>query len=48
MSKAMTRVPLSVLGLALGAVCATTAGAPEILPFPPTPSGRLAVLPYGQ
>ena len=39
MKKAMTRVPLTVLGLALGAVCATTAGAQEILPFPPTPSG---------
>ena len=44
MRKAMTRVPLSVLGLALGAVCATTAGAQEILPFPPTPSASSAGL----
>ena len=44
MKKAMTRVPLTVLGLALGAVCATTAGAQEILPFPPTPSASTAGL----
>ncbi len=44
MKKAMTRVPLAVLGLALGAMCATTAGAQEILPFPPTPSGSTAGL----
>ena len=44
MKKAMTRVPLTVLGLALGAVCATTARAQEILPFPPAPSGSTAGL----
>jgi hypothetical protein len=35
MKKTMTRVPLTVLGLALGAVCATPAGAQDILPFRP-------------
>ena len=44
MKKAMTRVPLTVLGLALGAVCATPAGAQEVLPFPPAPSGSKAGL----
>jgi arylsulfatase A-like enzyme len=44
MKNAMKRVPLTVLGLALGALCATTAGAQEILPFPPTPSASTAGL----
>ena len=44
MTKSMTRIPLTVLGLALGAVCAPTAGAQEILPFPPTPSASTAGL----
>ena len=33
-----TKLVLSALGLAMGAVFSPTAGAQEILPFPPTPS----------
>ena len=44
MTKSMTRIPLTVLSLALGAVFAATAGAQEILPFPPTPSASTAGL----
>ena len=44
MTKSMTRIPLTVLSLALGAVCAATALAQEILPFPPTPSASTAGL----
>ena len=42
MTNAITRVPLTALGLALGALCAPMAWAQEVLPFAPAPSGSTA------
>ncbi len=40
----MMRPPLTVVGLALAVTFASSAAAPESLPFPPTPSGSTAGL----
>ena len=44
MKKAAMRAPFAVLGLALGALCAPSVRAQELLPFPPAPSASTAGL----